>query len=504
MFALALASTCVVTGMMKARKTMPASFWATLCLVLCLAAAPALGQSGQPATNASEADALGSSLTELLALATGGTVATREQAGLVTRNGDNYLVRLPLSGFSKPPDAAVNAVARPLEGGVWDITSVTFPSSGAVQSMTPNSEVAYSIGEQTIRIQIDPSFVQPSSYSADLGAVSLRSDRFNRHTEQSVDRYVTDGTLSAGTSGDLNFSSRGSATNWRLTARAPDGFETAGEVRTVSGQLSFEGMDRAQGTRLLAAIHALMAGMQPATPSQPPGVSAAQRQGMRAVIDAASGLLSSFQSQQTLDDIRFSVGPAGSGTIGRVRADLTGGAVAERLDARMDLAVDGFVLAGLAPDTAVYVPHHIDMKSALKGVRVGPLMALLRAATEQGADPAALLTQATALLGDTESRVGIESLTFDSGPLRVTGSMRMVPLADGQPGADIHLSATGMDTLISQAEATPALQRALPVMFMARGMGRPDGGGIAWDIAVGDGSMTVNGVAFGQGAGRKR
>jgi hypothetical protein len=272
----------------------------------------------------------------------------------------------------------------------------------------------------------------------------------------------------------------------------------------VSGHLSLDGLDRGQGARLLAATHALMAGAQPAMPNAPPGLSAGQRQALRAVIDAASGLMSSFQAQQTLDDVRFSVGPASSGTIGRVRVNLTGASANERLDARIDLAVDGFGMAGLAPDTAAYVPHHVDMKSILKGVRIGPLMALLRAATEPGADPAAMLAQATALLGDAESRIGIESLTFDSGPLRVTGSMRIVPLADGQPGADIHVSATGMDTLISEAEANPALQRALPVIFMARGMGRPDGSGFAWDITVSDGSMTINGVPFGQTTGRKR
>ena len=40
------------------------------------------------------------------------------------------------------------------------------------------------------------------------------------------------------------------------------------------------------------------------------------------------------------------------------------------------------------------------------------------------------------------------------------------------------------------------------MMFMAKGMGRPEGDAVVWDIALGDGPMTINGVPFGQPAGK--
>jgi hypothetical protein len=144
------------------------------------------------------------------------------------------------------------------------------------------------------------------------------------------------------------------------------------------------------------------------------------------------------------------------------------------------------------------------MKSVLAGIPTDPLMSLLRAATEQDADPAALQVQFMALLGDANARIGIETVTFDSGPMQVAGSARIVPRANGQLGADIHLSATGIDALVAQADGKPALQQALPMIFIAKGMGRPEGSALTWDIALGDGPMTINGVPFGQPAAHKR
>src|ERR1700722_4782879 len=101
-------------------------------LALVASTAPALADR-------QDTDAIASSLAEILAMATLGTVTTPEQAAQVTRSGADYLVRLPLSGLSAPSDAAVNAVIRPLEGGLWDIVSMTFPSAGTVETVLPNA-----------------------------------------------------------------------------------------------------------------------------------------------------------------------------------------------------------------------------------------------------------------------------------------------------------------------------------------------------------------------------
>jgi hypothetical protein len=511
---------CIIpaSAALKERKSMRAPFPAKLCLLVLLAAAAAQAQAQ---STPPDADAIKSSLAEILSFATLGTVTTQPQAVEVTRSGADYLVRLPLKGFSTPPDAAVNAVARPLDGGMWDIASMTFPSAGTVETVMPHagaSRFTYSISEQTLHGQIDPGFVHPSSFAADLGDVKVHSELGAQRTEQNFEHYAVDGTVTAEPSGGLDLASRAKATNWHLTAHAPNGVDTEAVVRALSGHFSVEGLDRAQGTRLMAAARALLARAQASTstpgstpglapdpvPGQPPTISAEQRRDLRAMVDAASGLLTRFESDEALDDVRVTAGPTRSATIGHVRVDMTGDSANDRLNAAMDVALNDFAMEGLPAETAVYVPHQFGMKSVLAGVRTGPLMALLRAATEPNADPVALQAQFMALIGDADTRIGIESLTFDSGPMHVTGSMRAVQRANGQLGADIHVAATGVDALIAQAQGKPALQQVLPVMFMAKGMGRPDGGALVWDISLGDGPMTVNGIPFGQPAARRR
>jgi hypothetical protein len=487
---------------------MQASRATKLFLLLALATSPAQAQTDGP-----DADAIASSLTEILALATLGTVTAQDQAVQVTRSGADYLVRLPLNGFEAPTDAAVNAVAHPLDGGVWDVTSMTFPSAGTVEMAIPNAgtnRVAFSIGEQTVHVQIDPNFVRPSSFTANLGDVRFSSDQGGQHSEQVFGRYVVDGTLSSEPGGRLDFASHGQATDWHLTAHAPNGFDTDSVVRGLSGRFSVDGLDRTKGTRLLAATRALIAdartpaAAQAAAAGEAPGISPEQRQDLQSLIDAVSGLLSRFEADETLDGISFTVGPANGGTIGRMRINMAGDAADDRLNARIDIGVDDLAMTALSAETAAYVPHHVDIKSVLAGVRTGPLMALLRAATEQNADPAALQAQGMALLGDVGARIGIDSLVFDSGPVRVTASARIAPRPNGQLGGQIHVAATGVDALIAQAAGKPALQQVLPVIFAAKGMGRPEGDALVWDIALGDGPITVNGVPFGQQAAHKR
>jgi hypothetical protein len=479
---------------------------AKLGLLLSLAAAPAYAQPGPPGADAPEGDAIRSSLTDLLAFATLGTVTTQEQAAQFTRSGDDFHVRLPLRGFLTPPGAAIDAVAHPLGDGVVDITSMTFPPAGTVESAAANAgttHLAYSIGEQSIHARIDPSFVQPSSLAASLGAVTLHSDHGEIHSEHSADRYTADGTLSPEPAGLLTFASTAKATNWHLTAHGANGFATDTLARTLAGNITVNGLDRIQGTRLLAAARAMMGGAQTPAPGQPPGLSPEQRRNLRDVIDAAPGLLTHFQAEETMDGIRFTFAPAASGTAGRLRIDMAGDAANERLNVRMNLGMDDLAIASMPADTAAYVPHHFDMRPALAGVRIAPLMVLLRAATAPDADPAALQAQLTSLLADPDARIGIESLTFDAGPLRVTASARLTPNANGQIGGDIHVSATGMDELMAQIQEKPATQQALPMILVAKGLGRPDGGALVWDIVFGNGSITVNGIPFGQPAHKR-
>jgi hypothetical protein len=44
----------------------------------------------------------------------------------------------------------------------------------------------------------------------------------------------------------------------------------------------------------------------------------------------------------------------------------------------------------------------------------------------------------------------------------------------------------------------------MPLIFLAKGMGRAQRDSLVWDIVVGDGPLTINGTPFGQPAGKTR
>jgi hypothetical protein len=61
-----------------------------------------------------------------------------------------------------------------------------------------------------------------------------------------------------------------------------------------------------------------------------------------------------------------------------------------------------------------------------------------------------------------------------------------------------------VDALLAQIQDQPDLQQAVPLIFLAKGMGRAQGESLVWDIVMGDGVPTINGTKFGQPPGKTR
>jgi hypothetical protein len=446
-------------------------------LILGLTAPQAYSQTAPP-----DVDAIRSSVAAVLSLASFGTITLRDAAPGVARQGGDYQIRLPLGGFSMPADATADAVVRPLGSGVWDLLSMTLPAAGSLKAAAPNAPgapVAFVIGEQSIHGRVDLGVARPSAFAASFSAISLHASQGDLRTEQALDRYVTDGTWTTDQAGRLSFTSRATATNWHLRTQGANGFSVDELMRTAAGHFSVEGLDREQGARLSAAARALVSGAGASDGSSD------RRQTVRALVDALSGLLTRFEAEETLDDLHFSFGAGSRGSIDRVRLEMTGDAAGDRLNARLGVGLDELAVTTLPPETAALLPHHFEMSSVLTAVSGKSLMALLRAAAADDVDPDVLHDQLAAALGEPGARVGIETATFDCGPMRVAGSARIAPLADGQLSATIHISATGMDELLALVQRDPAAQQLLPMLLMAKGRGQPAGNAIVWDFSFG-------------------
>lgn len=474
---------------------------ATLCL-----AWPARAQVAYPTPQAVQAE-----LSDVLSFVGDGLFAPRDHPPQVARDGNAYRISIPLPGLTAPPNAAIEAVAAPLPGGMWDVTSLTLPDSGAMSSGGVDAgrpgSLLFSIGRQAAHARVDPSLSQPSSFAGEFGNLALRSESGGQRTQQTIERYTLQGVLTGDAARHLNVQAQWSAANWGISAIDRASGTVNSLIRSAAGSFNVEGLDQAQAQRLTAAARSFSMAVQAARAQAatapelfdpPPALSPAMRAQLRAMVDASAGLLTRLEVEDTLQGIHFEVPDRNHGDVGQLRLSLGAEAQNNRLSARLDVAVTDPAASALAADAAAYLPRHIDIKPAATGVPIPQLMRLLRDATAPEPDQTVLQSEASAILGDPAANVGIASLSFDSGPLRVTGSMRLRPQVDGQIGADIHLAATGFDALVALAQGDPNVQQILPLAFLAKGMARPQGDSLVWDISVTGGGVTVNGAPMGQ------
>jgi hypothetical protein len=471
-------------------------------LGLCTAiACTALTCTGARAETATDAEALRSSLTEMLSLLSFGSVSVADGPAELTQSGNDVRIRLPLNGFVAPAGASVEAVAHSAADGAWDLTSMTFPAAGALGTSIDHV-VSYTVARQAIHGRLDPKLTMPSTLVADLGAITLQTASGSQTSEQAIERITLDGTISGEAGGRADLLVRDAAYNWHLMARDPGVRESDSLVRHLDGHVSLAGLDRAQGRRFMAAAHSFT-GTANASPRQA-DLSPSARAGLREMLDATDGLLTRIEADETLDGTKLSFSSGNSATLARAQLHVSGSSADQLLNVGMDVGLDELSLPTLSADSAAFLPRHVAAKSILAGIPANSLRALLRAALAPDADHAVLQSQATALLKAPGARAEIESVAFDAGPLQVRSSTRFVPRDNGEIGANIHISATGVDALVARVQATPSMQGVLPMVFLAKGMGRVQGDSIVWDIALGGGPLTVNGMPFGQPAGRTR
>jgi hypothetical protein len=445
------------------------------------------------------------SLLDALSLLSGGLLVPRDHPPQVTRDGDLYRVRVPLPALTTPPDAAITALARPLNGGIWDITALTLPSTGSVAtprqgSMDPGV-LTFSIGQQAFQGRIDPRLAVPSPFKGELSKVTLRTEAADQHTDQTIERAGMEGTFSGDANGHMNVRSLGSMANWLITGAGdePDSaFKLSMKSATVRTEV--DGLDRARAERLRAAAQAFSDEQQKTSMGtrENPGLSPTARARLGTMIDALDGLLTRLNVDKTIQGVHFDTAGTNAVDVGKIQFGLTSDARDGRVAAAFDINVSDPVVSMVPRAYAALMPRRIGIKPAISGMRTDALIRLLRDASAEDFDAADFQTRAIALLNEPGARAGIETLLIESGPLRVDGSARVRPLPDGAMGFDVHLAARGLDAMVETIQRTPEAMQILPMVFLAKGMAKPQGDTLVWDISVASGAVTVNGVPLGE------
>jgi hypothetical protein len=122
-------------------------------------------------------------------------------------------------------------------------------------------------------------------------------------------------------------------------------------------------------------------------------------------------------------------------------------------------------------------------------------------AIEENADSDSLAPDIATIFSHGGVVLGIETLSFDLGPAKVEGSGQLTALSPDTWHGEAHLVAAGFDDLTTQARSNPDLQQALPVLIMLRGLAKPDGKRLVWDIVSDGPTVTVNGLDLSKMSG---
>jgi hypothetical protein len=197
---------------------------------------------------------------------------------------------------------------------------------------------------------------------------------------------------------------------------------------------------------------------------------------------------------ETLDDITIESPAIGQLALQHLKFGFGGEAPGGLLHAWMDIAMEGVSSTLLPPQFARYLPGRIVVRPAIAGLGTDAVMTLLTAAVDETADGARLAADGMKLVTGPAVNIGLEFVQVLMDPLSIEGTGRLRFDTAGGPSFEAHLSATGLDTKMAEISKDPAVAHVMPFIVMARGLGRPDGDRLVWDIVASERRASVNGV----------
>jgi hypothetical protein len=249
---------------------------------------------------------------------------------------------------------------------------------------------------------------------------------------------------------------------------------------------------------LLAATSGLIGALPPGIPGKSDTLSAPIRGQLRLMIESLQDMLTAASLEETADGLQVEIAGMGGMTMKHLLMGFGGEAPNGRLHAWIDVGLDDLASPSLPPKVAAYLPHHAEIRPSLSGILTADLHKLALDTTEEGADSNSLAPDIDAIFSHGGVNLGLETLSFDLGPAKVEGTGHATLASRGSWHGEAHLVATGFDELTTQARSNPDLQQALPVLIMLRGLSKPDGERLVWDIVSDGPTLTVNGLDLSQ------
>jgi hypothetical protein len=430
----------------------------------------------------------------------------------VTADGDHYDLSLPILGLEVPTgDPAMSAELRPLDGGRWSLEKARFPGTGSFAITLPDTGASpggpmkgtYSVGKQDLHATIDPSFASPSTSHTEMEAFAVAMDAPKRHQEEHIDRMVGDAVLTPAKDGRLDMKSEATVEGWKSAALDDNKPAMAFGAKRVHMTSQAEGIDREHAANLVSAVAAFIGAMPNGPEKQDgktnlPPLAKAQ---LQLVTAAMEDLVSSVSVQESLDDMQVEIAGKGGATIKHLQLGFGGDAPDKTLHAWLDIGFDGLDSPTMPPQFATYLPKHFEIKPTLSGVPTAVLRKLAMDVSADDPTKQPMGPDIAAIFASGGAVIGLETLSFDLGPATLKGTGDVTVTSPSTWRGQAHVVATGFDQLTAQARENPDLQQALPVLVMMRGLAKPDGNKLVWDIASEGPKLTVNGMDMSALAG---
>lgn len=452
-----------------------------------------------------QAAALRQQLTDTLSELLGPAVKLQDLPLKITAAGDHYDMSLPIPGLEVPTgDPAVTAQLKPLDGGRWSLEKARFPSTGNFTFILPDTGAGpggpmkgtYSIGKQDLQWTIDPSFASPSTSHSAVEALAITMDGPKRHQEEHIDRMAGEVSLTPAKDGRLDLTSDATAEGVKSAALEDNKPAIAFGARRVHATTHAEGINREHVAEFWGAFVKFIAlmpkpGEKKDDDTELPPLAKAQ---LRLMVAAMQDTVSSISMQETVDDMQIEIADKGGATIKHLQFGFGGEAPDGSLHTWLDLGFDGVDSPTLPPKLATYLPKHFEIKPTLSGVPVAVLRKLAMDASDDDPAKHPVGPDLAAIFANGGAVVGLETLSFDLGPATLRGTGKVTVTSPSSWVGDAHVVATGFDELATQARENPDLQQALPVLVMMRGLAKPDGDKLVWDVASEGPKLTVNGI----------
>lgn len=433
----------------------------------------------------------------------------------VTLEGDKYRLTLPASYWSGQPGGDVTADLRQVEGGAWSIDGLKAPSSGAFstaalgdQGAVPAGEARYQVGEQDFRAVIDPEMRRRSTLTMDVRDLIFDMRIDDQKQAQRIERYTIQGTVAPAADGRFDVIQDTTMSNWVTTADMVTGIGVEMGIRRARVSMRLDGVRSDRLGTAFTTLKELVAvalneraandkdAKNPdAKPAEPrPDLAQIGRQKARALIEAFRDMADRMEGEETVDDFTMVLPMVGKISLAQMQFGMGAEVPDGRLRAWTELTLGGLEAEAIPPNMREYVPSRIALRPVISGVQTERIFNLLLRTLDENPDMAALEAETIALLGATDTVIGLESMAIDLNPLRLTGNGRLRLFGKDKAGFEARLTATGLDALIADASKKPELKMAAPMLVMARGLGRQEGDKLVWDLAISEGQALVNGV----------